>query len=550
MNAFRQVASLFTLTFALTLPVGCGDDDASGAPDAGGGFDAGADAGPPACATGMTDWAFEDAGVEGESPPFPAAMEGADGGAPPFLWGTATAPHQVEGGNTASDWYLFEQMEGRIANGDRSDDGPDHWTHYAEDIARMQADGLNAYRMGIEWAKVFPTRESFETMTPDAAVVAHYHDVLAALEAAGIEPMVTLHHFVSPAWWLDPTLPREQIETMGFASPTAPDDFERWATFVAEEFGAEVDLWITINEPMVLILGGYLVGQFSPGLVYDPSSDLMLRVARGEIFAHAAAYDALHASDTVDADGDGRAALVSIAKHQRVFFPDRPCSERDVAAAARIEYLNNDIFTNAITRGDLDANADGDYDDEGDARAHADLVGRADFLGINYYGITLVNSTVSLGDLIPGLPSLEDSRTPLPKSDLDWAIYPAGLRTVLTEAWEDYGLPIYVTENGIADQGDTMRSTFLVEHLHVLAQTIAAGVDVRGYFHWSTMDNFEWAEGYCPRFGLYRVDYTSPDRTRTPTEAVAVYSRIIEEGRVAADLVETHATYGPRTLCE
>ena len=531
------------LSILVLLAPACGGDDRSDA----GSSDAGVVDAPPRCPTGNPDYPLAQAVIEGDSPSFPSSAVPAGGGLPPFLWGTATAPHQVEGGNVNSDWWAWEAA-GRIANDDRSDDGPDHWTHYEADMDLMQADGLNAYRLGIEWAKLFPTRASFDAMTPDAAVVSHYHDVFAALRARDIVPMVTLHHFVSPIWLIDPLAPVEERKMMGFASPTIADDFALFATWAATEYGGEVDLWITINEPLVIVLGGYLTGVFPPGLVYDPAEDLLARVVRGEIFAHAAAYDALHAIDTLDADGDGEPALVSIAHHMRVFVGESPCTEADALAAERLQYLNDELFLNAIVRGDLDYNADGDLDDPDDGQAMPALVGRADFLGVNYYSLSLINGRVPISDLIPGLPSLTDTRTGLPVNDLGWAIHPAGLRTVLDRA-AAYGLPIYVTENGVADQGDGLRATFMVQHLHVLAQAIAAGIDVRGYFHWSLMDNFEWVEGYCPRFGLYGVDFDDPARRRTPSAGAAVYRSIVEAGMVPSSLVEAHSTYDEPVRC-
>jgi beta-glucosidase len=529
------------LFFLLALAA-CGDDSAA--------VDAGtSDAGPPDaaffCETGMNTWPFVEPAFDTASPPFPPATSSP--GRLPFLWGSATAAHQVEGGNTASDWWAWEEM-GR-ANGESSDDGPNHWEHYEADFDRAQSDGMNAYRMGIEWAKLFPTRESFDTLTPDPAAVAHYHDVLRALRDRDMVPMVTLHHFVSPIWWSDPRAPEEMRKTMGWASETAPADFERLARWAAEEYGAEVDLWITINEPLVNVIAGYGLAQFPPGLTYDPDEDLLVRVTIAQVFAHAKGYDALHEYDTMDADGDGEAALVSIAHHMRVFFGDRPCIERDWAAAERLRYLNNQVFLDAIVRGDLDRNADGDYDDDGDMRAHPEIVGRADFIGLNYYGLSLVNGEIRLSDLLPGIPQIIDRRTELPKSDLEWAIYPGGFRTVLDEA-AAYGLPIYVTENGVADAGGVLRSRFLVEHLHVLATAIAEGIDVRGYFHWSLMDNFEWAEGFCPRFGLYRVDYDDPARARTETPGLVTFRRIIAEGMIAQDLLDNREPYGAPTVCD
>jgi beta-glucosidase len=529
--------------FLLLFTAACGDDATTvdaGAPDAGA-PDAAFD-----CPTGMTAYPFVEPDFEGASAAFPPSNSPGRGGLP-FLWGSATAAHQVEGGNTESDWWQWEQM-GR-AHDQSSDEGPNHWEHYAEDFDRAQSDGMNAYRMGIEWAKLFPTRESFETMTPDPIAVQHYHDVLGALRDREIIPMVTLHHFVSPIWWSDPRLPAEERKTMGWASDRAVEDFERFARWAATEYGAEVDLWITINEPLVNVIAGYGLAQFPPGLSYNPAEDLLVRVTINQVFAHAKAFDAIHDADTTDVDGDDAPALVSIAHHMRVFFGDRPCVERDWAAAERLRYLNNQIFLDAIVDGNLDRNADGDYDDDGDMRAHPELVGRADFIGLNYYGLSLVNADIRLSDLLPGIPQIIDRRTDRPKSDLEWTIYPGGFRTVLDEA-AAYGLPIYITENGVADQGGVLRSTFLIEHLHVLATAIADGIDVRGYFHWSLMDNFEWAEGYCPRFGLYRIDYDDPARTRTETPGLLTYRRIIAEGMVAEDLLDNREPYGAPTVCD
>lgn len=538
---------------ASLLVAACGGDEGPRATDGGDGTDAPQpDAPTPdaGCPTGTPDYPLLYPDFGADSPPLPSGGR-LDGGLPAFLWGAATAGHQVEGGNRASDWWAWEQMEGRITGGDRSDDGPDHWTHYERDMDLLVAGGMNAYRMSIEWARLFPRREDFEAdpMRPDVEALARYRDIVRAARARGITLMVTLHHFVSPIWWLDPRAPLDERRAMGFASDRAPEDLRRWADFVGRQFGADVDLWVTLNEPMVLLLAGYLVGRHPPGIVYEPGDELPLRVVRNLIRAHAAAYDALHAADTVDADGDGRAALVSVAQHLRPLYGLRPCSVRDATAARRLEHLNNWVLLDAIVRGDLDGNGDGDLDDPGDVRADPALVGRADYLGINYYSLTLVDGSVPLSDLIPGLPLETERHTGLAHTDLEWSIYPGGFRVVLEEAWRRYRLPIHVTENGVADATGALRGRFVAEHLHVLARAMADGIDVRGYFHWTLMDNFEWSEGFCPRFGLYRVNYESPDRTRTETDGLRVLRRILGEGRVTATLLAELPPYGAPSVC-
>lgn len=511
----------------------------AGAPLDGAVLDARSDAG--ACSMTVDDQ-FVLADTSGDSPMFLR-----DGGAP-FLWGVATSGHQIEGGNTASDWWAYEQINGHVADGARSDDGPDHWNNVEADAALIREGlGANAYRMSIEWSRIFPTREAFETMTPDKAAVAHYHAELTALRSRGIQTMVTLHHFSSPAWWIDMTASQADRGQMGFASEAGPAEFARWAGWAAAEFGGEVDFWITINEPLVYLLAGYVQSAGPPGLVL--AEEPMLRAFYGLVYGHALAYDAIHEADVVDASGkDGVAAAVSVAKHQRVFLAKNPCRPRDVAAASHYQYLMDRMYLNAVVLGDFDGNADGDVDDKEDSAADPALVGRMDFIGLNYYGPSLIDGSIQPLRFLPGYPLQDHLPTEQPKNDLAWDIYPNGFRFVLDEA-AGYGLPIYVTENGTADAADVVRPRYLADHLHVLAQAMEAGVDVRGYFAWSLMDNFEWSEGYCPRFGLYRVDYGSKERTRTATEGASLYRKIIEAGRVlAADAADY--VYGAPTLCD
>lgn len=474
----------------------------------------------------------------------------------PFFWSTATAAYQVEGDLHGTDWHQWEYQPdggewpdggGHIAGNDHADKGPDQLHRYEADFDLAKQAGSNAMRLSIEWARIEPTEGRYD---PEA--IAHYHRVLKALRDRGLTPMVTLQHFTFPTWIHD-----VNDGSRGYGGWAGRDGdgsgqggvvsrFARFSGDMAKEFGAEVDDWITINEPFVLVAATYVnpTPERFPAAPYP--SDLVppmegvnlglgVRAAVNMVHAHARAYDAIHAQDTVDADGDGKAALVSIAHHMRVFVP----AGGDVAAAKaarQLDYVNNDLILNAIVRGDLDINLDGAFDGPGEGQGIAALKGRADFIGLNYYSVSKVLPfTVknAAGVSIAGLP-LEDDGAAYPHSDLGWRIYPEGIHDLVARVWGTYGLPIFITENGVADSADVMRSKFLVDHVEQLMKAKSEGAQVLGYTHWSLIDNFEWAKGLAPRFGLFTVDYAT--QKRTPTKAVEAFKAISQAGGVTPDI--------------
>jgi len=449
-----------------------------------------------------------------------------------FLWGTGTAGFQIESELDNTDWGIWATLPGKIADGDDPNDGPDALAHIAEDVQLMQDAGLNSYRFSIEMARVYPTRTAFDDEQPDAAGLAAYDELVDALVAADIVPMVTLHHFVWPDYVRDPTAPDEP---QGFERPDTIDLFETWCTRMAAHFGDRVDLWVTINEPTVEVSVGYLASIFPPGV---SDTERLAAVLREQVRAHGRCYDAIHAADDGDADGDGAAALVSIAKHDRVYEPFDAELDSDLEAVERATYFWNRWFVNAIVYGDLDDDFDGEPEVTGDP----DLVGRADYLGLNYYGVSRVG-TLSLelpyvGPVPVQIALLNDR----PKTDLRWDIYPRGFGQVL-DGIARYDLPIIVTENGLADSLDVNRSRFLTEHLFEIGKARLRGVDVRGYYHWSLTDNFEWAGGFCPRFGFYTVDYDAADKPRTSTAAVQVMADIAATGRLSQTTIDELPDY-------
>lgn len=482
------------------------------------------------------------------------ASDGGDSGLPTevtfpadFLWGTATAAFQVEKDDSNTDWAAWAATPGKISNGDNPNDGGDDaLEHIAGDVALMASEGLNAYRFSIEWARLYPTQAAFDADQPDPAAVAAYDGLIQALVAAHITPMVTLLHYALPNW-LDDALDGGSPE--GWENQVTSDDFVLFCQRMGTRWGKNVDYWITLNEPINVMLGGYLQGSFPPGIYID--FDRTFAGIRAEARAHAKCYDALHAADTTDADGDGKAALVSYAAHMRTYHPYDPTDPNDIAAAARVKYLANDWFLNAVVKGNWDDgfdDYDGGYNGPNDAVGDPSLIGRLDYVGVNYYSDTLISA--SQGLVLPVINAAiyqANLPTKRPKTDFEWDIYPEGFGTVLDEA-AGYGLPIIVTENGVADRNDVMRGRFLAEHLLQLGAANGRGDDVRGYFHWSFLDNFEWNSGFCPKFGLHAVEPSTG--ARTARASANLYSSIIRSGKLTQAQIDALPPYGAPTFCE
>jgi beta-glucosidase/6-phospho-beta-glucosidase/beta-galactosidase len=483
-----------------------------------------------------------DAGDAGDGgPPGPAAVTFPAG----FLWGSATAAFQVEALDTNTDWSAWAALPNKIENGDTPDpNGPDALNHIPDDIATLVSTNQNAYRFSVEWGRIYPTLDAFTNNTPDQTALDTYLNELAALHAAGITPMVTLQHFAFPSWLSDVTDPNDP---QGWERPGIVDQFATFCSRIAGYFGSEVDWWITINEPLNLVVGGYVQGSFPPGLVLQVTRGL--NVAMVEVRAHAACYDAIHQADIMDADGDGIPALVSYAAHMRTFHPSDPTQQADIDAANHVRYVFNDWFINAVTLGEWDPNVDGDTVPS-DITIDPTLKGRADYLGVNYYSDTLVSA--SRGVIIPAPINAAIAEaylpTPRPKTDFGWDIYPEGLGTVLDEV-KPYALPVVITENGIADEGDVMRARFIAEHLYQAGWAIQRGLDLRGYFHWALVDNFEWANGFCPHFGLSSYDMTT--KARTVRASAQTYASIIQTGTVKQADIDAMPPYGtPAVQCQ
>ncbi len=402
---------------------------------------------------------------------------------PGFLWGTATSAHQIEGGNS-NDWTRFESVPGNIEDGDRSTVAADPWNRMAEDVALMKEIGANAYRFSIEWSRLEPEEGAW-----NEEAWARYQDLVRQLGEAGITPLVTLLHFTLPNWLAD----RGGI--------TARDFSERFARYAAEagrRLGPGVELWCTINEPNVQMYMGYMAGEWPP-LERSPARAAGAWV--GLLRAHAAAAEALRA---VDPD-----AKIGIAQNQMVLQPEWRFWLPDWLAVRFVGQAWNWAFYDAIRDGHARLRLPGATIDE----PLPDLRGSADYFGLNFYFRYLVHAVPGAPQGVamrpgPGMQS-EIGGDPPPGD-----AFPEGLLLMMRAAWARYELPVYITEAGIADEQGLMRETLIRAHVEAIQRARAEGIPVRGYFHWTLMDNFEWDKGYRPRFGLHRVDRETLERTR------------------------------------
>lgn len=407
---------------------------------------------------------------------------------PDFRWCVATSAHQIEGGNFNSDWWLFENQKGRIRRGDTSAVADDHWNRVPEDIELLKKLNVSDYRMSVEWAKIEPRQGMF-----NEAAITHYRDEIRALQAVGIRPIITLHHFTFPQW----VRSRGGFEWVGL-----PRAFARFAGLVYQRIAPETETWVTINEPMVNLLAGYVAGVEPPAEKRDIGE--VPPVMIGVLKAHAAAYHGLHRL----AASAGRKIRIGMAHHLRTFDAFEPWLPTDQVMADLADQAFNWSLPEAMETGrfrfHLLWKVDVDVLIEG-------LKGTQDYIGVNYYSGDLVHISVTEG-------FKTEKRRDLPVNDLGWPIYPQGFARILNSVGERFpGKSILITENGIADVRDRMRSAFIRDHLLVVADAIGRGLPVEGYCHWSIYDNFEWIEGYKPRFGLYEVNYRTLERIPRPS---------------------------------
>jgi beta-glucosidase len=416
---------------------------------------------------------------------------------------------------------------------------------------------LDIYRFSVEWARVEGARDVI-----DENALAHYDALIDALVTAGVTPMITLHHFSSPVWVDDPrdldcTAGPTDANLCGWANPQGAEqiieELAEHARLLGQRYGDRVDDWATVNEPVNYLLASYGVGVFPPGRsLLLTQFDRLVDVFRNYVRAHVAIYDALKEADTVDADGDGVAAHVGFTLNTVEWQPSRDNvpsdNPEDIAAAGRVRYVYHYLFPDALLFGGFDADLDGIREED-----HPDWTGKLDWLGVQYYSrqgvsavpqiIPVLNLMVCFGDF--------DLGSCVPPADpthfvpaMSYEYYEPGLYNVLADFSERWpSLPMTVSESGLATENGVRRAEHVVRSLEQIHRALDEGADVRGYYHWSLMDNFEWAEGFVPRFGLYRVDLDTYERTAT--EGAEIFAEIAASRRIRGAMRDTYGGLGP-----
>ena len=478
-----------------------------------------------------------------------------------FRFGASSAATQIEDQNTKTDWYLWTgaTADGGLGHPPFVGDASDGYTMAEADIDLLVQMHLDSYRFSIEWARVEPQRGVI-----DEAALDHYSKLLDALKAHGIRPNVTIHHFSNPVWVDDPRDPGcangpSDTNLCGLDNPVGGpmvvQAMADHARLLAQRFGDRVDDWATLNEPVNYLLAAYFAGTYPPGkagIIDIPNK--FIPAVRNYISAHAAMYKAIKEADTIDADGDGVAASVGFTKEAAEWVAasnGMPSTDPvDTDARDRLLWVYQHLFVDALREGSFDSDLDGKLDEP-----HPEWKDTLDWLGVQYYfrggvtgyptlipvlNLTPCYSTFDLGACIPPLDPTY--RVPVMNYEHD----PAGLYVVLKDFSERWpGLPLTVTESGIATQVGTRRAEMIVRALEQIDKARKEGADVRGYYHWSIYDNFEWALGYVPRFGLYTVDFDT--FKRTPTEGATVFGAIAKAREVTADQRKQYGGDGPMT---
>lgn len=382
-----------------------------------------------------------------------------------FFWGTAISSYQTEGGNDDwSDWGKWNPRAGKAC---------DFWNNYEKYLDLAKEIGTNSIRFSLEWGRIEPSQGEW-----NENALKHYRQMIAGMRKRGLEPFITLTHFTLPQW---------VAEQGGWSNPSINERFLKYAERVANALGEQVNYWVITNEPATLITQGYITGVWPPGYHL-------------KIHKHFVACANL------------KQAIKSTAKLLRKISPHALVGSVFAFGDAKPARTWNlaDRFAAWLMRR---------FDDrEFIAQVHESL----DFIGYNYYTRYHLKA-----ELFPNFKIKDQAPVGARTSNLGWEIFPSGFKSILLSLHKKFGKPIIVTENGIADANDSLRPEFIQSHIASMLDAKAEGVDVRGYFHWSLMDNFEWAHGFESKFGLYKMDYESMRAIKR--NSAAVYAELIQK---------------------
>lgn len=381
-----------------------------------------------------------------------------------FFWGSSTSSHQVEGDCYLNDWWDWEK-QGKVK--DLSNKTCQFWNNYKKDIDLAKKLGHNSFRFSLEWSKIEPKKGVF-----DHAIVEHYQKIVSYCRENQMEVFLTLHHFTNPLWF---------SKIGGWEKRENVNYFLEYVSYVVSNIH-ELRYIITINEPCVYTSSGYIRGNWPPG---KQNIFLAITVYKNMINAHNRAFEIIKSKD--------ENYQVGIAKNNSYFSPYKKNFINNLAVSGARYFWNNYFLNN--------------------------IKDHSDFIGLNYYFHNRLRTSFKY----PFVFTENENKV---TTDLGWEYYPTGIYKVLLEL-KKYNLPIIITENGLADAKDKLRQKFIKEHLKNVHRAIREGADVRGYLHWSLLDNFEWAEGFAPRFGLIEVNYET--QKMVIRDSALYYRKIIED---------------------
>lgn len=431
-----------------------------------------------------------------------------------FIWGTSTAGHQIEGWNENSDWWAWEQ-KGLVRDGTKSGRAVDYWNLYEQDHALMSELGYPAFRLGIEWAKVEPEPGRFSE-----EAIERYRAILTSLRKSNIKICLTLNHWVLPLW---------VTQQNDWLNPKTLDDFQRFVEKMIGAVGEFPDIWVTLNEPMVPAIAGNLADEFPP---QRKSFDAFRKVTGALLEAHARTYRLIH--ERVPKAPDGSPTQAGIAQAYQWIVP---WGSPGLAGAA--ENIGARIFQWGSFDGWDKSILTGKQAFPFGGRRIQNLRNSYDYAGINYYFRMSLKYNPEKTDQF----RLDEKQIPpgIEKTQMGWQVYPPGFYLTIKRVYERFRKPVYIMENGVADDTDTMRPRYLLEHLAALQRAYAEGVPIRGYFQWSFTDNFEWREGFSKQFGLVAVDHKDPELKRVPRTSARMYSEIIRANAITEEIVAKYA---------
>ena len=403
-----------------------------------------------------------------------------------FYWGTATASHQVEGGCTNNNWYAWENNftsvgSSKIKNNQIAGNACEHWERYKDDVKLIKNLGLTHYRLSLEWSKIEPMNGQY-----NEKAINHYIEVIDYLIKEDLVPVITLHHFTNPIWFED---------LGGFEKERNIKYFISFCKMIFPLFSDKVNTWCTINEPEVFSVMGYFAGVFPPG---KKSPQTTVEVLKNLLVAHTKVYHELKKMP------NGTSCRIGIVKNIMQFDPYRRWNLLDWIVCRVTNKIYNDIALDYLTKGTIKVNYPLFIKLNFSMRNAAYAT---DFLGLNYYSHNHLKFKMDKYEFFENAYMENDILT-----DMPYTIYAEGFYQAIKQAAK-IGKPIIITENGIADSKDDRREIFIRRYIYAMNKAIDEGINVEGYFYWSLMDNFEWAEGYDMKFGLYEVDFKTQKRT-------------------------------------